>query len=78
MSSHRLTVPTGWTRGRQLIVLREEPPVAIAQKFDLRLDPVGSLNGDDISYIKFDTKAAAARFIRWWQCPCECPGDEHE
>jgi hypothetical protein len=70
--SHGLTVPQGWTRGRELIVLGQEPRIAIEQKFDMGLDPVGSLGRDDVGYITFDTKEDAMRFIRWWQCPCKC------
>jgi len=65
--SHGLTVPQGWTRGRQLEMLRTEPPVAIAQIFDMGLDPVGSIGPNDVAYITFDTKEDAAKFIDWWR-----------
>lgn len=55
------------------MVWGQEPRIAIGQKFDMALDPVGSVGGDDVAYITFDTKEAATRFVRWWQCPCKCP-----
>lgn len=74
MSSHPLTVPQGWTRGRELRVLRQQPPVVVEQLFDMELDPPSAapVHPDHVGYITFDSVEAAARFIRWWKCPAQC------